>query len=335
MKRKDFVGALLKPEPASDTSISGEPKPARVAAGSVRAMGLELGRLTEEADQASILRRQLASGATVVELDPEDVEPSFVLDRLAPTSDLQYRQLVESIRKDGQKVPILVRPLPDKGRGYQIAYGHRRWHAARELAVKVRAIVQELSNKELVIAQGKENSERRNLSFIERALFAASLEAQGFDRATVNAALAVQSAETTRLLAVAATIPPNIVRAIGPAPKAGRTRWMELADHLATQDRTHIATQTLEHPSFKQLGTDARFETLIAKLRAATPDTSRTELITNSHGQPIVKVTRAGHSLRLSVDERYAAGFGSYLIRALPELINRFDHETRQSQDVG
>ena len=48
----------------------------------------------------------------------------------------------------------------------------------------VRAVVRTLSDAELVIAQGKENNERRDLSFIERALFAAHLEHRKFERPT-------------------------------------------------------------------------------------------------------------------------------------------------------
>jgi ParB family chromosome partitioning protein len=333
MKRKDLVSALLKPETADDTSGPRAPTVTRMAAGSVRAMGLELGRLTEEAGQADVLRQQLATGTAVVELDPEGVEPSFIADRLAPTSDPQYRQLVDSIRRDGQKIPILVRPHQDKGSAYQIAYGHRRWHAARELGIKVRAIVQELSDADLVIAQGKENSERRSLSFIERALFAANLDARGFDRSTINAALAVQSAETTRLLTVAAGIPADLVSQIGPAPKAGRTRWMELAEYLSVDDARRLASQTLEQSSFRRLGTDARFEALIGALRAAASRTHETEQITNARGQPVVRVARLSQGLRLWVDERFSAGFSAYLIRSLPELIRCFDQGTdRQSK---
>jgi ParB family chromosome partitioning protein len=330
MKRKDLVSALLKPEIADNISGPPVPKVTRMAAGSVRAMGLELGRLTEEAGQADVLRQQLATGTAVVELDPEDVEPSFIADRLAPTSDPQYRQLVDSVRRDGQKIPILVRPHQTKGSAYQVAYGHRRWYAARELGIRVRAIVQELSDADLVIAQGKENSERRSLSFIERALFAANLDARGFDRSTINAALAVQSAETTRLLTVAAGIPADLVNQIGPAPKAGRTRWMELADYLSVDDARRLATQTVEQPSFRQLGTDARFEALIGGLRAVASQSQQTEQIMNARGQPVVRVARLSGGLRLSVDERFSAGFSAYLVRLLPELIRSFDQGTDQ-----
>src|SRR5690606_36556655 len=54
----------------------------------------------------------------------------------------------------------------------------------------VRAVVRDLSDTELVLAQGKENAERRSLSFIERAFFAKALIDHGFDRATAQAARA-------------------------------------------------------------------------------------------------------------------------------------------------
>ena len=332
MKQKDLVSALLSadPSPAPDTA---DEKQARVAAGAVRAMGLELHRLTEKADEAHMLREQIETGSIVVELDPEALEPSFIADRLAPIDDPQYRQLVVSIRKDGQALPILVRPHPDRTGIYQIAYGHRRWHAARELAVKVRAIIQTLTDTELVIAQGKENAERRNLSFIERALFAANLDAGGFDRATINAALAVHTTELSRLLTVAATVPAAIVTLIGPAPKAGRTRWLELAEYLQTKGAQQLAVEILDTPSLKRQGTDARFEALMETLRNATSGRKVAEVIANARGEPVVRVTRSGRGLRVWVDGHFGKGFGAFLLRSLPDLVHRFDTQTHRIGD--
>ena len=84
MKRKDLVSALLSAEPSPTSSDTVDAKPARVAAGSVRAMGLELHRLTEQADEAQALRQRIENGSIVAELDPEMLEPSFISDRLAP-----------------------------------------------------------------------------------------------------------------------------------------------------------------------------------------------------------------------------------------------------------
>ena len=280
-----------------------------------------------------MLRKQIETGSLGLELDPEMLEPSFIADRLAPIDDPQYRQLVESIRKDGQALPILVRPHPDRTGIYQIAYGHRRWHAARELAIKVRAIVQTLTDTELVVAQGKENAERRSLSFIERALFAANLDAGGFDRGTINAALAVHTTELSRLLAVAAAVPAAIVALIGPAPKAGRTRWLELAEYLQANGAQQLAVEILDTPSLKRQGTDAQFEALMETLRNAASGRKVAEVIANARGEPVVRVIRSGRGLRIWVDGRFGQGFGAYLLRSLPDLMQRFDTETGRPHD--
>ena len=179
----------------------------RVPSGAVRAMGLDLARLTDEARRAQELERSTKDGQAVLEVDPATVDPSFAEDRLARTGDADYRRLVRSIAESGQQVPILVRPHPEGAGRYQAAYGHRRVAAAAELGIRVRAVVRALSDAELVVAQGKENAERRDLSFIERALFAADLEARGFGRAVSQAALAAHPADMTRYLAVARGIP--------------------------------------------------------------------------------------------------------------------------------
>ena len=198
MNRKDTLRALLgsstsAPEkeeaPASDIRPVPEQPQSRVGAGAVRAMGLSLQKLTAEADRGRVLQAQLEGGSNVVEIDPDCIDPSFISDRLSPADDNSFRELVESIATHGQQVPILVRPHPNQPGRYQIAYGHRRVRAASTLKKKVRAIIRALTNAELVIAQGKENLERRDLSFIERALFAKALEDEGFERATVIAAL--------------------------------------------------------------------------------------------------------------------------------------------------
>lgn len=72
----------------------------------------------------------------------------------------------------------------------------------------------------MVIAQGKENYDRRDLSF-ERAVFAQRLEDKGFNRNVLMAALSVDKHEIAKLLSVARSMPTSIVQSVGPAPKAG------------------------------------------------------------------------------------------------------------------
>jgi len=337
MNRKDTLRALLgsstsaaeKEEPvASDSRQVPDQTPSRVGAGAVRAMGLSLQKLTAEADRGRVLQAQLECGSNVVELDPDCIDPSFISDRLSPADDDSFRELVESIATHGQQVPILVRPHPDQPGRYQIAYGHRRVRAASTLRKKIRAIIRTLTNAELVIAQGKENLERRDLSFIERALFAKALEDQGFERAIVIAALTVHKAEMTRFITVARSIPFNVIQAIGPAPKAGRPRWMLLARRLEEKHAARMLERLFSDPGFRSADSDTRFVRVLAALEAASANTLEPDSWRNSRGQPIVKIDRSAAMTRLMVDEKLAPDFGSFLIEKLSSLYDEFSTHT-------
>ena len=324
IKRKD----LLKTAFSSETVVTAAPAADRVPSGAVRAMGLSLGRISEDAAKAEAFEQQIARGEFVQDLDPSLVEPSFVEDRLARTADAEFRRLVDSISTAGQQAPILVRPHPERAGHYQVAYGHRRLSACLELAQKVKAIVRPLTDAQLVVAQGKENAERRNLSFIERAQFAAHLEQKGFERTVIQAALAVHPAELTRLLSVARSIPIEIVNAIGPSPRAGRPRWMELATLLSAPGGRDIMAKIMNQPSFQRLSSDARFDFTIEKLRSRQ-NTREPEaaIIRNRAGYPVIRAERSPTTLRLIVDLRAEPGLDEHLLALLPGIVSDFPRE--------
>ena len=86
--------------------------------------------------------------------------------------------------------------------------------------------------KSSFVAQGQENSGRTDLTFIERAGFAARLEDRKFSREIIMSALNVDKAALSRLIAIATRIPGAVIDAIGPAPAFGRVRWQELTELL-------------------------------------------------------------------------------------------------------
>ncbi|AGA10240.1 plasmid partitioning protein RepB [Sinorhizobium meliloti] len=274
----------------------------RAASGAVKAMGLSLGSITREAEEARVLREALTQGERVVSLDPALVESSFVEDRLTDgeIDDADFLALVESIRENGQQSPILVRPHPEKQGHYQTAYGHRRLKAVRRLELQVKAIVRTLTDAELVLAQGKENAERRNLSFIERALFAAALVARGFDRKVIGDALAVQKSELSRLLQVADGVPHEVARAIGPAPKAGRERWMAIGTLLERQEARARAQDEIASPRFRAVDSDQRFQLVFNRLsQSDKPEQERPEELKDAAGRVFARLKRDGKAPRI------------------------------------
>lgn len=330
MKRKVLLQELLGAAPAAPEPTQPSPSPERrVASGAVRAMGLDLDRLASDARRAQELERQAQSGEVIVELEPMQVDPSFAEDRLARTADADFRRLVESIRSHGQQVPILVRPHPDHPDRYQVAYGHRRLAAASEIGVRVRAVIRPLSDADLVIAQGKENAERRNLTFIERALFAADLESRGFDRTTLNTALSAHPTEMARYLAVARAVPRWLAQAIGAAPRAGRPRWMELSDLLTNPGAMELATALVRQEDFVSAPSDRRFEMAIAALRKPDPRSRAGEQRTflGADGRVVLRLEPLTGTTRLTVIDTVLPGLSAFLADRLPSLIREFEGE--------
>ena len=348
MKRKVRLSELLLPaeatiEAAASTptkevsSPQVQPTPTapfqerRAASGAVRAMGLDLDRLTSEARRAHELERQTQNGEVVVDLEPSQIDPSFAQDRMARTEDADYRRLVESIQTHGQQVPILVRPHPTDAGRYQVAFGHRRLAAVAEIGRRIQAVVRPLSDVDLVIAQGKENAERRNLTFIERAFFAADLEARGFDRTTLNTALAAHPTEMARYLTVARLVPRWLAEAIGPAPKAGRPRWMELAALLETSGVPDTLRSLVERHDFRAARTDQRFEMALVGLRAPrTGPEPQTYL--DRHGRVILRLEPLAATTRVTVLETVKPGFSAFLADRLPQLIVEFEESSTEAE---
>ena len=195
---------------------------------------------------------------------------------------------------------------------------------------KVRAVVRSLTDEELVVAQGQENSGRTDLTFIERARFAARLEDRKFSRDVIMSALNVDKAALSRLIAVATQIPPAVIEAIGPAPAYGRVRWQELMESLEEQGTRARALEITAEPVFAELDTDARFETLMRNLRSGTPR-GRAEAWIADDGTHAARISRTGKKLTLVFDDRVAPRFGDFIRERLASLYAEYKAEDSPS----
>ena len=306
----------------------------RSASGAVKAMGLSLGGLSRELEEARRLKESLTAGERVVDLDPGLIDTSFVSDRLGRDDDADesFAELVRSFETSGQQVPVLVRPHPETPGRYQTAYGHRRIRAAGRLGRPVKAIVRALSDTELVLAQGKENTERRDLSFIERALFAHALIARGFERAVVQDALSLHKAEMTRYLQVAEAVPRHIADAIGPAPRIGRPRWMVLAELLKDGEALARVREEIAGARFRATaGSDERFNLVFARLSRKTSAAASPLEVRDGAGRMLARVEAVRGRARVEFVDEMGDGFAEYLQAELPRLLESFASKGKSS----
>jgi len=291
--------------------------------------------LAARADAARSLEARLAAGEVIVELDPGLIDRSPIADRMEP-EDESYRALRDSIAEKGQDSPILVRPHPEQKGRYQVAFGHRRLAAATELGRPVRAVVKPLTDRDLVIAQGQENSARADLSFIERSRFAQSLEEAGHDRETIMQALSIDKTTLSRLISVASRLPTDIVEAVGPAPGAGRDRWVALSKAYAEKVRERPVDPLLESDRFTSAPSDRRFEMLFQHLTRAATATPRSKphpwIARN--GQRVAMVTESAQAFTLAIDRAVAPDFGGFLLERLEALYEEYQSGPRRKSNL-
>ncbi len=82
----------------------------------------------------------------------------------------ELNELADSIRTKGLVQPIIVRPDPAGGQGYEIVAGERRWRASQRAGLhSVPVIVRDLGDREVLELAIIENVQRADLNAIEEA----------------------------------------------------------------------------------------------------------------------------------------------------------------------
>lgn len=290
----------------------------------------------------------------VWDLDPAEIEDERYSDRLDPKD---VHDLRVSIEQNGQTVPILVRRHPTESNRYLLVYGRRRLEAIRasDKVSKVRALIANMDDTAALRAQVSENTGRRDLSYIERALFAQELLDSGFgSQAQIAEVLNVTRSAVSMSISVANAIGTALAQAIGPAHGVGRPRWEAMAKELADNQigiddlckvavdvrataaaSEHADEETQVDPSVaafeavarqvkKNAGQGSEKGALGKKTRSKT-----TALVID--GTPVGAIKRSGRALRLDltdVDDAFAEWLDARAQDVLEELHDRWRRET-------
>jgi len=289
--------------------------------GASRSIISSIDELAERADR-------LLEGETMVELDTELVDGSFVRDRLEEDPQ-EFADLLAAIRERGQDTPILVRPHPQKSGRYMVVFGHRRLEVARQLGRKVRAVVKSMDDRTHVVAQGQENSARSNLSFIEKAIFARRLTELNYDgdNATVMAALAIDKTTLSKMLSVA-SLPSAILDVAQGAKSIGRDRWYDFKKLLERPANMEKVLDFIGRTDLSGISGDAGFHVLLdaltrKKIVAPEPRIKRQSWIAPDRSVS-AEAKNNGKTYSLSLKSKDAAGFGDYLSANLGKLYEDF-----------
>ncbi|MGO8055163.1 plasmid partitioning protein RepB [Rhizobium leguminosarum] len=331
--RKSIVASfgLLSAELESDQAAdqqqpSQAPAPVagnRVGAGVIGAAHRAIDDIRTERDRLKAIVE--SGGGAVRELDPSLIDPSPYPDRLPDDDATSFEAFKRSIETEGQKVPIQVRKHPSSPGRYQIVYGHRRWLAARQLDRPVRALEVEISDLDLVLAQGIENAGRQDLTWIERALFASRMDDAGIKPRHIYAALSIEDAELARMRNVYRIVPADVIEAIGRAPKIGRPRWLDLAKAVADDTEALDALRAvLVRKGEKAETSDQRFQRALNAIKPVSTGRKEPSPITDKNGTKFGALLISSKEVRISAEGSLGADFLRFVEAEMPALTERF-----------
>ena len=321
MARKDLLKSVMSgsPEQPKDSGRSGY-----AMRGASKSMKVSIDSLAENS-------KRLLEGETIVEIDPQLIDVSFVSDRLSD-DDQAFDELKASIAAGRQDTPVLLRPHPELDGRYMIVFGHRRVRVASALNRKVRAVVKPMDDVAHILAQGQENTARADLSFIEKALFAKNLLDMGQAKDVIQAALTIDDTGFPFMLSLAQNVPRDVIEQIGPAKQIGRDRWEDFKKLALEPANDKILKVALEFDGFQHLDSDARFEFLHSKLAEAGRAPKRRKARaapkkrTWTAGKGRIKgvIGRSGKAFSISLAAQDSTEFGDFLSGRLDQLYSDF-----------
>lgn len=325
MARKDLLKGLMdtpdadqvENAPALDTA----PEPARVDPARPRYTKGAIGAVSQSiADLKS---------RSVTEIDPNLIDAAGLQDRLEYSED-ENQALMHSIKTYGQQVPILVRPNPENPDRFQIVFGRRRVFATRDLGIKVKAMIRDLDDTELVMAQGQENTARKDLSFIEKANFARQMADAGYERKVICDAIHIDKTLISRMLSVAERVPIEVIEAIGAAHGIGRDRWLALADGFEKTDYTAEDALGMLGAAGGEKSED-RFEIILRLMerrigqydlpKKSNPSQPSTQTpLKSADGVKLGQASWGSGKMVLKLNTRNTGGFDEWLVDNLSEI---------------
>ena len=319
MARKNLLANVTSP---GTTDVAHEARAGYALRGASRSMKLSIDELAANA-------KRVVSGNSIVELDPILVDPSALKDRIED-DDEEFILFRDGIRETGQHQPILVRPNDQIPGRYVIVFGHRRARAARELGRPVLAVVKRMDEVAHVIAQGQENTRRKDYSFIEKALFARRLIQLGHSKDVAKASLSVDDTLLSRMLSVTEVIPSDVVEGIGAARTIGRDRWEDFKKLFNGPKSVDQARKIVASEEFAAEDSVGRFSLLWKKLKAggAVHRKKSAHVLGSAWEGPDKLVVASWRATRktfsLSLSETDAREFGAYISSRLDGLYEAF-----------
>jgi ParB family chromosome partitioning protein len=208
------------------------------------------------------------------------------------------KEVIESVRKHGQIVPVLGRPLSgDLTHDIELIFGARRLFVARHLNAPLALELREISDCEGIVAMDIENRQRKDISPYERGRgYARWLRAGYFNsQEDIARGLDVSASQVSRLLKLA-RLPSVIVNAFSSTVDI-REKWgLDLMEAWEDPQRRHAIAQrarAIGAMSERPAAQDVYEQLLLCAAQEPGPKKERNEeMVLDDNGAPLFQIRR-------------------------------------------
>lgn len=277
-----------------------------------------------------------ATERTHEDIPVDQIQDSLIEDRIDVSDGLG--ELVESIDRNGQQIPIIVR-IVNKDRPYEIVAGRRRLAATRLLGKPtIRGFITRMTDEEAFIAQGIENSARLETSFIERARTIVKAREAGFSQENISDFLGIVQSLISSMSRVYEMIGDDLVLAIGPARGVGRRKWESVGNALLQAKLSK--QEALKFVDTQIQDSTERFDNFLATItskgsdhkqsggKRPTPKTRQTDLLGGAY-----TMERKPRQLVIKPGKDVSVELLDFISDNLSELVTAYEREKKENEE--
>lgn len=215
------------------------------------------------------------------------------------------KEEIESFKRHGQTVPVLGRTLlEDSDYDTELIFGARRLFVARLLNVPLLVDLQQITDKEAIVAMDIENRQRVQISPYERGVSYARMLRKGLfaSQEDLSCALQVSASQVSRLLKVAKL--PAVVVAAFPSPVEICESWgLDILEVLEDPSRRPAAlrrARAIAHQAHGLRPVEV-YQQLISRSGARRPINMRPRdrVVKCADGRPLFRIRYQSNSIAL------------------------------------
>jgi ParB family chromosome partitioning protein len=271
------------------------------------------------------IEQQKAHGLVIEEIDPALADPSPYWDRdIRFLQDESFTEFVEDMRRNGQQSPALVRPHPTDAGRFEVCFGHRRLFACKSLGMRVRAVVQNLSEAQMAGAAYSENAHREGVSTLEQSRALARYVERGVfaTKQALADALNVSRSHVSNLTSYA-EIPERVLEALGDWRKCtfrDAHNLLKATREPARREHMLGAAERLIGGD-QQLGFHVRLTVLLGLKPAASVEA---EDLRDDSGRVVARRKRGKRSTAIAISAGQGEGLADFVWTKMPSLIEEF-----------